>query len=307
MRINEWNNKCHNKEKWEKDNKKHNPCNSILKEAIEHCDDHDDIDKNEGLKLCKCGKCGKWCEYSDCEWDCGFKCLVCKKCKIVCPTGPKGDTGDTGPKGDTGDTGAKGDTGDTGDKGDTGDTGAKGDTGDAGTKGDTGEKGDTGPCCRQCEGTGELVENGGMEDFTEDIPNDWDINDDELVSQETGQGLVHTGLSSVKLEDDAILTQLITEGISPGCFYQFSFFANSTGVQVNLTATVTFITTTVNVVGATIFIDEQDVSTSQRSFGYYRTLTSQAPANTTAIEIKFEVQSTGEQDVILDDVSLSIQ
>jgi hypothetical protein len=211
-----------------------------------------------------------------------FKCF-----KPCCKEGP---TGATGPRGATGATGPQGATGATGPRGATGPQGA---TGPAGT------------CNCPCPSTGEMVVNGGMEVFTGTVPTGWTANNPALVSPVTAQGRVHSGNSAVNLEDEAILSQRIT-GINPGCFYEFSFFARGEGANVSLTATVTFTTPTGNVPGGTIFVRDQDIINSNRSFAYYRIITSAAPPNVTGAIISFDVEAQGEQSLDLDDVSFSV-
>ncbi|MBC7765101.1 MAG: hypothetical protein H7Y41_01355 [Hyphomonadaceae bacterium] len=218
-------------------------------------------------------------------------------------TGATGATGAPGPRGATGATGAAGARGATGATGATGVAGATGATGAAGATGATGA---TGTCTCPCSATGELVQNGGMESFTNGVPTFWTTTTPAAVSQETAQGAVHSGNSSVRLQDGAILTQTITP-VNPGCFYEFSFFANGAGAQVGVTATVTFVTTTGPVTDGSITIRQQDIPTATREFNYYRILTTAAPANTTSAIITFTVTAQGEQALILDDVSFSVQ
>lgn len=209
------------------------------------------------------------------------------------PPGPPGPQGPKGPKGDTGPQGPQGDTGPQGPQGETGPQGPKGDTGPQGP-------------AATCQATGELVINGGMETFTGNIPDNWITTTPTLVSQETGQGRVHTGNSSVKLLDGADLTQIIN-GVTPDCFYEFSFFGNSNGVQVGVTANVIFETPGRDVIGGSITIRKLDIPTAQSEFNYYRVITTAAPVDTIGGRIEFNIQANGQQALLLDDVSFSVQ
>ena len=221
------------------------------------------------------------------------------------PTGPTGATGPTGPTGPTGITGAMGPTGPTGLTGATGPTGPTGATGPTGPTGLTGPTGPTGICECACESIGEQITNGGMEEFTGDIPNGWNTTTPTEVSEETAQGRVHSGNSSVNLENGAILTQTVST-VNGGCFYELSFFARGEGSEVGLTATVTFVTPMGDVVGGTVTVRQQDITNDNRDFAYYRIITSQAPLNVTSAIISFEVTAQGEQSLDLDDVSFSV-
>lgn len=143
-----------------------------------------------------------------------------------------------------------------------------------------------------------------METFAGTVPAGWTVNDAALSAQITQQGLIHSGNSAVSLSNGAVLSQDIP--VTDGCFYDFSFFARGDGNAVGLTATVTFLdaagqpTDTV-----TIPIRSQDSVTSNRSYGYYRVITPDAPADTTTARISFAVTSTGGQSLDLDDVSFT--
>ena len=143
-----------------------------------------------------------------------------------------------------------------------------------------------------------------MDAFTDPVPTSWQVNDDDLSARVTQQGRVHAGQSAVNLMDGAVLTQEVAA--SCGCFYAFSFFARGEGQQVGLTATLTFLTTGGPVTGLTITVRPQDLPNANREFAYYRGISLQAPAGTTAIRISFRVTATGGQSLDLDDVSLSV-
>ncbi|MFA9465272.1 MAG: hypothetical protein ACERKN_13390 [Velocimicrobium sp.] len=215
--------------------------------------------------------------------------------------GPTGAQGAQGPTGATGAQGIQGLTGAQGAQGATGATGAQGIQGVTGAQGPTGATGEAG-----CSSTGELVENGGMEEFNNTVPTSWSANDVNLVSQITSDGRVHSGNSSVGLVDGAILTQQITTEITEGCFLQFSFFAQvATGVQAGVTATVNFLTSGGDVLGATITVRAQDIPNAQRIFSYYKAYTNAAPAGVTGVRIDFAVTAAGEQTLAIDDVFIA--
>ena len=202
-------------------------------------------------------------------------CEICEKChkrKCKCPTGPPGPPGKTGP---------------TGPKGDEGPTGA------------------TGSCDCKCTSIGEQIINGGMELFTDNIPDDWTTTTPDLISEVMAQGRVHSENSSVNLEDGANLSQFVAT-VEGGCFYELSFFAHGEGAQVSLTATVTFVTPTGNVNGATIIVNSQDIPNSNREFGYYSVTTLAAPDNAESAIISFSVTTSGGQSLDLDDVSFKV-
>jgi len=143
-----------------------------------------------------------------------------------------------------------------------------------------------------------------MELFTENIPTGWTSTTPTAISQVTLQGRVHSGDSSVNIEDDGILTQVIMD-INPGCFYEFSFFAHGEGSQVGITATVNFLAPGGDVLGGMIVINQMDLSDSDRSFGYYRIITTEAPNDATGVRIDFAVDAEGGQSADIDDVSFS--
>jgi hypothetical protein len=161
--------------------------------------------------------------------------------------------------------------------------------------------------CLPCTNSGELVVNGGMETFSGTIPTGWSTATPFLLVQQTAQGNVHSGASSVNMEDGAVLSQTIS-AVSPGCYYVFSFFAQGQGSQVGLMATVNFITANGDVPGASIIIRPQDFPTTSREFNYYRTTTTAAPRNVTGARIDFTaLTATTTQSLNLDDVSFETQ
>jgi len=220
-----------------------------------------------------------------------------KCCCFFCATGPTGPAGGpTGPQGDRGPDGIPGPFGPTGPTGPG--AGATGPTGPTGATGPTGSE--------QCTSTGEMVINGGMEVFTGTVPTGWTSTTPLLVAQETALGRVHSGNSSVNLQDTAVLTQDIT-GITAGCFYEFSFFARGEGAQVGFTATVTFLTLGGPVTDGTITVRQQDLINSNRDFAYFRIITTAAPATVTSAVISFTVTAIGSQSMDLDDVSFGVE
>jgi len=153
---------------------------------------------------------------------------------------------------------------------------------------------------------GELILNGGMEQFQEDgVPVNWIANDAERVAPVTAQGRVHSGGSAVNLTNGAVLHQDVA--ITDGCFFDFSFFAHGEGVQVGIVATVIFINDQgLSQTGLTISIRQQDLTDSNRTFGYYRGITTQAPTGATFARITFAVTANGGQSADIDDVSFSV-
>ena len=124
--------------------------------------------------------------------------------------------------------------------------GPKGPRGVRGATGATGPTGPTGTCDCSCQSLGEFLANPGMESFTGNVPTNWIATG--TTALQTDQGRVHSGNSSVRLSSGATLAQTVSN-INPGCFYDFSFFANAHGNGGPLTATVTFKPS--NVVGLT--------------------------------------------------------
>lgn len=144
-----------------------------------------------------------------------------------------------------------------------------------------------------------------MENSSNDKPLNWTFTNPDGVTSVNIQGRVHSGNWAVNIEDASAIEQTIpvTTG---GCYYILSFFARGEGSQVGLTASVVFQTTTGPINGGIIDIRQQDIVNSNRSFAFYKIVTSAAPDNTTAITIKFLVNADGEQSLDLDDVSLII-
>lgn len=174
-----------------------------------------------------------------------------------------------------------------------------------GIQGVTGPTGPTGVCTCPCQSHGELIVNGGMETVANNFPTGWLTTTPNLINIVTQQGRVHSGNNAVNLENGAILEQNIP--INGSCYYDFSFFAHGEGSQANLIATLIFTNATgLEVIGGQITINSQDMPNSNRSFGYYRTISTLAPANATNILIRFVINTQGSQSVDIDDVSLSI-
>lgn len=169
--------------------------------------------------------------------------------------------------------------------------------------GPTGATGPTGSCTCSCVSRGELVTNGGMEEVIEDKPTGQLFTNPDDITSENSQGRVRSGNWSVNIGDDSTLSQVIAN-IEPGCFYELSFFARGEDAQVSFNANVIFLTNYGDVLGGNIMVRSQDITNSNRDFAYYRLITSQAPAGTTAIKIEFIVNANGNQSLDLDDVSL---
>jgi len=229
--------------------------------------------------------------------------------------GPQGNTGATGaqgiqgPRGFPGEQGATGATGPQGPQGNTGATGAQGIQGPRGFPGEqgaTGPTGATGPAGESaCQSRGEMVVNGGMELYTNNVPTGWTTPTPNAIQPVSAQGRVHTEMYAVNLSDGGILEQNIA--IEGGCYYDFSFFARGDGAQVGLTATVYFTNPQgLDVVGTRITVQPQNLSNDNREFAYYRRITTAAPENATTAIIRFEAETTGSQSIDIDDVSFSV-
>lgn len=227
---------------------------------------------------------------------------------FVIPRGADGNdgaNGATGPTGPTGPSGPAGGTGPTGPMGPAGGTGPTGPTGPAGGTGPTGPTGPAGTCTCPCRSKGELAVNGGMEAFTDNVPTGWTANDKDLVSPVDQQGRVHSGSYAVNLRDNAILCQDIP--VEAGCFYTLSFFARGEGSQVGFTARVLYLNAQdLPTQGLLIQVRQQDLVNSNRSFAYFRGITTAAPAGTVKARIEFSVTASGGQSMDLDDVSFSV-
>mgnify|MGYP002562040319 CR=1 FL=1 len=258
------------------------------------------------------------------------------------PTGPTGATGPTGPTGPAGTTGATGATGvadtitvrntTTGDPGTAasvtdvsgspnhildfviprgfdgavGPTGPTGPTGATGATGPIGPTGPTGTCICPCRSNGEMIVNGGMETFAGQIPTGWLANHSDLISKVTLQGRVHSGNYAVNLKNTAMLSQEIS--IQPSCFYQLSFFARGEGSEVGLVAKVFYLNAQNQATEAlTIQVRQQDIVNSNRSFAYYRGITTvSAPMDTVKVRIEFSATTNGNQSLDIDDISFSM-
>jgi len=142
-----------------------------------------------------------------------------------------------------------------------------------------------------------------MEDFDNNLPFGWDTEDESLLEKITANGRVHAGEFSVGLKDGAVLSQEIT-ALDDVLFYEFSFFAHAHGDKVGFRATVTFITDTGEFEGGEIFVREQDIPSQNGEFGYYKLITTQAPADIEVVRVTFEVTAQGNQMLDLDDTSL---
>ncbi|MCL1904245.1 MAG: hypothetical protein FWF94_07500 [Oscillospiraceae bacterium] len=163
------------------------------------------------------------------------------------------------------------------------------------------------PDCPKCEcpcvSKGQIIKNGGMEMFDGNVPTAWTAVG--RVLRETARGRVHSGNSAVAIYNDAALSQIVP--IEGGCFYELSFFGHGEGANVGLTATVTFLSADDSEVGLEIFVLHGDIPTSNRQFSFYNGITTRAPIGAIKAEIAFSVTSNGEQNLILDDVSFSVQ
>lgn len=197
--------------------------------------------------------------------------------------GPQGEPGETGPQGPQGEPGPAGPTG---------------------PKGPRGIQGPPGESARPS--LGEMIENGGMERFEDGIPAGWMTTNPDAVTEQSAQGLTHSGNSAVNLSDGGNLSQLIG-AIREGSFYEFSFFALAEGAQADFEATVVFETEENEVPGAVIAVRDTSIANSAGSYGYYRIITTAAPPEVTGTRIAFEVKANEGQSIDIDDVSFSVK
>ena len=231
---------------------------------------------------------------------------------ITGATGPTGVTGATGPTGVTGPTGPTGPTGVgiTGATGPTSATGVTAPTGGGttvatGVTGATGPTGPTGPTgTYESVQSGELVTNGTMEAFVDNLPSNWVSTTADNVSQVVTSIRVHTGASSVNMTNSANLTQTIN--IDGNSFYNFSFFAHANNVTTSLIARVIFIADGVETTGLEINLAAGSIPNSDSQFGYYRGVTIESPSGATQARIEFVVGEGESQSVDIDDVSLTL-
>lgn len=228
------------------------------------------------------------------------------------PQGPKGETGPQGPKGEKGEVGPQGPKGEKGETGPQGPKGEKGEKGEEGPQGPKGEKGETGPQGEQgadgvcaCSG-GELLKNGGMEEFNKTVPVGWSMNNADLSDAEERPGRVHSGYSAVALKNGAVLTQSVH--VTGGCFYELSFFAKGACAGVQLEATVTFLDASDTAETALkILVREQDLPNCCSCYAYYRGLTTKAPENAKQARITFKIEAEECSSALLDDVSFAVK
>ena len=143
-----------------------------------------------------------------------------------------------------------------------------------------------------------------MENITDNKPNNWIFTNPENVVITDNQGSVHSGNAAVLLGNESAIEQTIPLN-NGNCYYRLSFFAQGEGSQVGFTATVTFNTTTGDVTGGSITVKQQDLTNSNRAWTYYQLITTQAPANTTGITVKIVASTSLEQNLILDNISLT--
>ncbi|MDO5295003.1 MAG: hypothetical protein Q4F05_19885, partial [bacterium] len=181
-----------------------------------------------------------------------------------------------------------------------------------GPAGETGATGATGPA-GTTSGSNLLV-NGGMETFTDSIPDGWTgPGADESEQENAVQGLIHSGQSAVKLKGKTGITStsLSQRVAAPytGCSYKCIFNAKCSGTTPALLATMTFYNTEGAVVGTPITLQMQEGSlpSDAGSYGTYFFMTPLADETVTEIEIKFDASGLDDnaiQNIYLDDVFL---
>ena len=144
-----------------------------------------------------------------------------------------------------------------------------------------------------------------MENITGGKPASWTFVNPDGVASVSQQGRVHSGQASVSIKDKSAIRQTSAK-VSGGCYYELSFFARSEGANAGFTAKLLFVTASGTTTGAEITVSRLDTPNSNRSFGYYRILSSAAPAGLTAITVEISADAEGNQNILIDDVSLSI-
>lgn len=155
-----------------------------------------------------------------------------------------------------------------------------------------------------CLERGQLAVNGGMEQFSGNIPTGWSANVPCRISRVCLPGRVHSGDFAVNLTDGGMLFQDVT--VEAGCFFSLSFFARGEGSQVGVTAMVIFIDAQNQPTeGLAIEVRRQDMGNASRVFSHYQGITTAAPAGTVKARIEFTADAEGNQSMDLDDVSFS--
>ena len=176
-------------------------------------------------------------------------------------------------------------------RGPRGPQGERGCTGPRGPQGEVGSQGPAGSCECQCSTRGELLINGGMEDFTGTVPDGWEINDPSL-SQRVTDWPVNSGASSLMLRQGGVLCQTVP--VDSGCICTLSFLA------INGEYTVTLVYNTPDGQIQGLIINVRDTGNSQWGrFGG----TSIAPQGATSATLCFNA-ITVQEFTRLDDVSL---
>ncbi|WP_312644259.1 hypothetical protein [Hydrogenoanaerobacterium sp.] len=161
------------------------------------------------------------------------------------------------------------------------------------------------PVARAYPRAGEIIINGGMEQFYGNVPIGWTTTTPLAVEKKTSQGRVHSGNSSVNLGNGAHLVQTF-EDVAGGNFYELSFYAHGEGEQAGLKAFVIYETDVGDVLGGCLTVRKQDMISGSRNFGYYRVLTSATPNNIKRLKLQFVVSSNEDHSVDLDDVSFKM-
>ena len=144
-----------------------------------------------------------------------------------------------------------------------------------------------------------------MDTFEDTVPTGWTSETPALVARQNTPGRLHTGTSSVALSNGGTLSQDITPTVDEA-YYDLSFFANATTADTTLTAAVIFVVGDDSEVGLMIEIPGDSLPTGSGDFGYYRRITAQAPAGTTAVRVSFGAASQTGGTVQIDDVSLTL-
>ena len=207
------------------------------------------------------------------------------------PQGPQGEVGPIGPQGPQGEVGP------------IGPQGPQGEVGPIGPQGPQGEAGPIGPQGPAGTGTGELLLNGGLEAFTDAVPDDWETPVATAIAQTTAEGEVYTGSSALRLLNGGSVSQ--TVAVTGGEYYELSFYNRNIGTSPAVTATVTFTDGTQSETALVILTVNQNTVDGNVPFAYYRGITAQAPEWATDATVSFTATAADGEYAILDDVSFS--
>ena len=216
------------------------------------------------------------------------------------PRGYPGESDDFAPLAIEGPVGPQGPIGPQGPQGEVGPIGPQGEVGPIGPQGEVGPIGPQGPAGT---GTGELLLNGGLEAFTDAVPDDWETPVATAIAQTTAEGEVYTGSSALRLLNGGSVSQ--TVAVTGGEYYELSFYNRNIGTSPAVTATVTFTDGIQSETALVILTVNQNTVDGNAPFAYYRGITAQAPEWATDAAVSFVATAADGEYAILDDVSFS--